>query len=349
MTAVTNPAALLPLPESVGKPIVPPRDVCLALARMGLVQPGDFVQSYALAGGMSSEVWLIDVGGRRFCAKRALANLRVVADDWQAPVSRIAVEARWLRIVNERCPGYAPTFLGAHRQAALLATEWLPPQTHPSWRDRLMRGDRRFHLDIAIQVGERLARLHAVTAGDERLARMFDASEMFERIRIEPYFRATARKRPARAEAISRIAQTTLSTRKALIHGDVLPKNILLGPDGPVFLDAEWAWYGDPAFDLAFCLNYLLLKSVSRAERMPKLLANYDAVAAAYLRGVTWEPADDLERRAAHLVPALLLARGDANPDEIANRRIDICRAMLMSPLDRLNEVRAVWQVAFAG
>ena len=24
------------------------------------------------------------------------------------------------------------------------------------------------------------------------------------------------------------------------------------GPRGPVFLDAECAWYGDPAFDLAF-------------------------------------------------------------------------------------------------
>lgn len=328
---------------------MPPREVCLALARMGLVVPGDFVQSYALAGGMSSEIWLIDVQGRRFCAKRALANLRVAAEDWQAPVSRIAVEARWLRVVNERCPGYAPTLLGAHRQTALLVTEWLPPQLYPSWRHRLMRGDQRFHLEIAAQVGERLARLHAVTAGDEQLARAFDASEIFETIRVEPYFRETARKRPTRAEALNRIAETTLSTRKALIHGDVLPKNILLGPDGPVFLDAEWAWYGDPAFDLAFCLNYLLLKSLSRPERMRKMLANYDAMAVAYLRGVTWEAADDLERRAAHLVPALLLARGDSNSHDLASQRIHICRAMLKSPLERLNEVRAVWQVAFAG
>ena len=27
------------------------------------------------------------------------------------------------------------------------------------------------------------------------------------------------------------------------------PKNLLVGPDGPVLLDAECAWYGDPAFD----------------------------------------------------------------------------------------------------
>ena len=30
--------------------------------------------------------------------------------------------------------------------------------------------------------------------------------------------------------------------------------------EGPVLLDAECAWWGDPAFDIAFCLNHLLLK-----------------------------------------------------------------------------------------
>ena len=44
------------------------------------------------------------------------------------------------------------------------------------------------------------------------------------------------------------------------MHGDFSPKNLLIGPDGPVVLDAECAWYGDPAFDLAFVLNHLLLK-----------------------------------------------------------------------------------------
>jgi len=45
------------------------------------------------------------------------------------------------------------------------------------------------------------------------------------------------------------------------------PKNILVGPDGPVFIDSECAWYGEPAFDLAFCLNHLLLKCLWRPER----------------------------------------------------------------------------------
>src|SRR3546814_18931747 len=52
------------------------------------------------------------------------------------------------------------------------------------------------------------------------------------------------------------------SRKSALVHGDVSPKNILVSASGPVFLDAECAVYGDPAFDLAFCTTHLLLKSV---------------------------------------------------------------------------------------
>ena len=33
-----------------------------------------------------------------------------------------------------------------------------------------------------------------------------------------------------------------------------------------MFLDAECAWYGDPVFDLAFCLNHLLLKCLWRPQ-----------------------------------------------------------------------------------
>ena len=72
-------------------------------------------------------------------------------------------------------------------------------------------------------------------------------------------------------------------TKRALVHGDVSPKNILVGPRGPVFLDAECAWYGDPAFDLAFCLNHLLLKCLWTPRRGAGFLACFDALAAAYL------------------------------------------------------------------
>ncbi len=97
----------------------------------------------------------------------------------------------------------------------------------------------------------------------------------------------------------------------ALVHGDVSPKNVLLGPDGPVFLDAECAWYGDPVFDIAFCLNHLLLKCAHAPIATMAFMTSFDALHAAYLNELTQEQRAPIAQRAAHLLPALFLARID--------------------------------------
>jgi Ser/Thr protein kinase RdoA (MazF antagonist) len=110
---------------------------------------------------------------------------------------------------------------------------------------------------------------------------------------------------------LDELAARTARTRLALVHGDVSPKNILAGPAGPVLLDAECAWYGDPAFDLAFCLNHLLLKCVAVPGRRAELKESAARLTVAYLAEVAWEPVAELEHRVATLLPALLLARVD--------------------------------------
>src|SRR5437016_3999625 len=97
----------------------------------------------------------------------------------------------------------------------------------------------------------------------------------------------------------------------ALVHGDVSPKNILVGRRGPVFLDAECAWFGDPAFDLAFCLNHLLLKCLWTPPSAHDFLSAFNSLSESYLAMVTWEPPAAVERRAARLLPGLFLARID--------------------------------------
>src|ERR671924_1144299 len=84
---------------------------------------------------------------------------------------------------------------------------------------------------------------------------------------IRPSLLTTARRNPDSAAVLEALAERTASTKLALVHGDVSPKNILVGPCGPVLLDAECAWFGDPAFDVAFCINHLLLKAVIRPDR----------------------------------------------------------------------------------
>src|SRR3546814_11132506 len=86
------------------------------------------------------------------------------------------------------------------------------------------------------------------------------------------------------APALTALADDLASRKSALVHGDVSPKNILVSASGPVFLDAECAVYGDPAFDLAFCTTHLLLKSVWSGDvRMNEAAA---ALVAAYRAGI---------------------------------------------------------------
>jgi thiamine kinase-like enzyme len=93
------------------------------------------------------------------------------------------------------------------------------------------------------------------------------------------------------------------------VHGDVSPKNILVGPNGPVLIDAECAWFGDPAFDVAFCLNHFLLKAAHLPQHAESLMSCFVAMTRTYFAHVQWEPARELERRAASLLPGLTLAR----------------------------------------
>src|SRR6185437_15355248 len=130
----------------------------------------------------------------------------------------------------------------------------LDPRAYPVWKTRLREGDA--DPVTAAAVGDLLALVHRRTAGDRRIAQRFATDASFLSMRLEPYLLATARVHPDLAPALEQLARTTAETRLALVHGDVSPKNILIGPHGPVFLDAECAWYGDPAFDLAFCLNH---------------------------------------------------------------------------------------------
>src|SRR5207244_8802500 len=123
-------------------------------------------------------------------------------------------------------------------------------------------------------------------AGSPIAAAEFATDAIFHAIRLEPYLLATARADPDCASALERLTETTARTKLTLVHGDVSPKNILVGPQGPVFIDAECAWFGDPAFDLAFCLNHLLLKCLWVPSAASRLLLTFDSLAETYLGGV---------------------------------------------------------------
>jgi Ser/Thr protein kinase RdoA (MazF antagonist) len=303
------------------------------LQRSGLTAGVRSARWTPLTGGVSSDLWRVDTPELTVCVKAALPTLRV-ANTWHAPVNRNAVEVAWLRFAAEHAPRAVPRVLAHDGDAGLFAMEFLDPEQHPVWKAELMAG--RIDPESPRQVGDLVGRLAAASAqpGDrDALTRRFATDDNFRRLRIEPYLLTTAQRRPEVADRLTRLAERTQSTRMALVHGDVSPKNILLGPHGPVLLDAECAWWGDPAFDVAFCLNHLLLKALvappgARAARARRLSAAAEAWWSAYAGHVSWEPAPELEARAATLLPALLLARIDGtSPVEYVTAEVD--RAMV--------------------
>ncbi|HSH07944.1 MAG TPA: aminoglycoside phosphotransferase family protein, partial [Burkholderiales bacterium] len=277
------------------------------LRAAALIAPQAQPRAVPLAGGVSSDIWRVESDAGPICVKRALPRLRV-AQLWEAPVERNLYERRWMQTASRIVPGIAPRVL-AYDDAGMFAMDFLDPACYPVWKAELRAG--RAEPSFARQLGVRLARVHAATADDAAVAAQFATDAGFHAIRLEPYLLATAARHPDLAAPLEALAARTAATRRALVHGDVSPKNILVGPQGPVLLDAECAWYGDPAFDIAFCLNHLLLKCLWRSSAAAGFLACFDALGQAYLEGVHWESCAALEARAASLLPGLFLARVD--------------------------------------
>ena len=303
----------------------------------------------ALAGGVSSDIWRVDLPGGPVCVKRALPRLKVAAL-WEAPVERNRYEWAWLQEARRVEPDSVPPLVAHDARGGMLrrwatsirarasAVEGAAPPRHRAPGDRPRGGA-------------------APGRAPRRRGRPRRGASPLRHRRHLPRHPPGAlprghrgRRHPDLAPALDALVARTAGTRRTLVHGDVSPKNILIGPRGPIFLDAECAWYGDPAFDLAFCLNHLLLKCLWTPPATGRFLHAFDALAAAYLAGAAWEPRAALERRAAHLLPGLLLARVDGkSPVEYLTAEADrdcvrrTARPLLLAPVDTLGGVRDAW------
>jgi hypothetical protein len=264
-----------------------------------------------LTGGVSSDIVRIELhDGTLLCAKRALPRLKV-ASVWEAPLERNHYEVAYLRTVAGIVPGAVPRVLGEDQAHGVALLEFLPPDQYRLWKAELLAG--RFDAAVPQAVAVALGKIHARSWGDHEIAAQFATDSMFDALRLSPYLRTLAERTPDLSREIMAVVERTAANRLALVHGDVSPKNILISntDNHPVLLDAECAWFGDPAFDAAFCINHLVLKSFHVPAIRPQLLN----AATAFLD--TWKaelpPGEQnaAESRAAALLPCLMLARID--------------------------------------
>lgn len=317
------------------------------LISAGLSSAGVVGRWIPLTGGVSSDIWKVELPDCTLCIKRALPKLKV-ADDWEAPVSRNAFEWEWLKFAAEQVPAAVPAPIAHDIEAGLFAMEFLPVAEHPVWKQQLLDG--LVEPSIALALGKVLAKLHSASSNSSVLAKAFATDESFFAIRLEPYLLATARRHPDLAQRLEQLVETTAAHHEALVHGDISPKNILVGPNGPVILDAECAWYGDPAFDVAFFLNHMLLKCLVNPHLKTLYLACYGQFFDGYFCNDGMEA---IEQRAAALLPALLLARVDGKSpveylvSEQPKRLIrDFAPPLILAPPLKLARIAQLWSEA---
>jgi Ser/Thr protein kinase RdoA (MazF antagonist) len=181
-----------------------------------------------------------------------------------------------------------------------------------NWKADLLAG--RVDLATAARAGEMLGALHARSAQRADIAERFASRQFFEELRIRPYFERIAERNPDIAPAVRTAIDGMRATPvRALVHGDFSPKNILADGRDVVLLDCEVAHWGDPRFDVAFCLSHLLLKAMRRGADASRLADAADAFLAAWR--AAGPAVDDAEL--VRLTGCLILARleGDSPVD----------------------------------
>lgn len=320
------------------------------LARAGLTEAPDKSVWTRHGGGVSSDVWRVDFDGTTICVKRAIPRLRVSAE-WLAPVERCRFEWEWLRFARRVLPGFVPEPVAHDFEMLMTAIDYLPEHDFRLWKSDLLAG--RADPEFAAAVGIATAKLHSAAFADESLRAVFDSNEHFVALRIDAYLNETARRHVDLAPIIEKVAAQTAAARTTLIHGDVSPKNIFIGPRNPVFVDAETATLGDPAFDIAFCLNHLLLKTVFRPSAAAAYRDCFSSLAESYLAGVDWEPRGNVEKRASRLLAILFLARVDGkSPVEYITAERDrelirrTARRWIIEETDDLAEIADFFETA---
>lgn len=268
---------------------------------------GEEITFSPLKGGVSSDIYLIQNKGRKYVLKQALSQLRV-EEEWLADVTRNLAEQDFIHYVSSFAPDRVPEIIHADRENAFFIMSYYGPP-YQNWKAMMMSGHK--SPMVTREVANLLAQIHSHSYHNASVQHLFNNTNLFLELRVEPYILFTGTKYPQWEHAFNDEAERLLAHSEALMHGDFSPKNILVHHDQVVLLDHEVACYGDPAFDIAFMLNHLLLKrlvfSSSGADdpKLPKVFWDQ------YFQQVDTEQTTALQTRTIHLLKLLMLARVD--------------------------------------
>jgi aminoglycoside phosphotransferase (APT) family kinase protein len=309
------------------------------LRARGAFAAGVSATAELLGWGVSNVVLRVNCDdGNALVLKQSREKLRTRAD-WRSRLERVYREAEVQRLLADLLPaGMVPRVLFEDRPNYLYAMQAVDAD-HVVWKAALLEG--RGDETVATTAAAALAQIHSRTAGDETMRSQWEDATVFDELRLDPFYRFTARAHPEIAGRLDALIAESLATRVCLVLGDFSPKNILLTRRGIALVDFETGHFGDPVFDLGFFLSHLLLKAIAAASA-GSLLRLAETFWREYLSQLAPPTGTDalqpgeLSRRTVPHLAGCLLARidGKSPVDYLDEARQDVARRFALRLFD---------------
>lgn len=267
--------------------------------------PAEVVQ---LGGGVSNVVLKWTTGTKSGVVKQSRAQLRV-AELWLSDVRRALNERDAIELLGERLGSASvPTLTFSDDDAMAFGME-LAPETAVLWKPVLLEGILDF--DRARLAGELLRDIHECTRHDPYVAKRFTAQPLLDQNRIDPWYRAAQRKHPDLHATFDYAIERLLSVKQVLVHGDFVPKNILLLEEGLLLVDYEVAHFGNPGYDVGTFINHMLLKGFRRVAERSAFAEMSEVMWHAYCDGLGQADRELTEQESLLQLAVLMLTRID--------------------------------------
>ncbi len=259
-------------------------------------------------GGVSCVSALAEIPGKTLFVKQGRPKL-AVKEEWLADPARIAIEAEANIVYNRFVPESVPEVLSYDPETSIIVREAAPADC-VMWKTDLMNGI--FDFEVAAKSMEALAKVHNSCHMNAEIAEKFANDEIFRQLRISPYIEFVAGKHPELAELCEKLKKRLLENKTNLVHADYSPKNILVLKDRSLcILDYEISHYGDPAFDVAFFINHIVLKSAHMRQWSAAILNMMLHMTDTYFGMMTYADPAELEASCMELLGLMMIARID--------------------------------------
>lgn len=317
------------------------------LQEQGFVSDNTPIEIQSLGGGVSNKVLMAKWDEDCLVLKQPFSNLDV-DEDWPADVTRVHNEAAAARAYRDilRTADHQmriPEVKLENKDRNIIAIECAPTPAK-MWKSELLSGY--VDADIATSVGQALGLVHVHAAENSDLQTEFNSKRPFKQLRVDPYHRTVAERHPDVADIIESEINRILSIDRTLVHGDYSPKNVLVNrannQSEPWILDFEVAHWGDPAFDTAFMLNHLFIKSVYNQRKFGEYIGAVRSFWKGYCSACNW----DIEQQTVTELGILMLARIDGKSpveyiedDSVADTLRIIAKTILKARLTTITEV----------